>query len=76
MDIVLDFVTYGHKNEFRKGTKRAYVVERYEGNNRFLMVYYYDNSIKGLGLATCCQPVSKCKNEKSAIRCINKFFNV
>ncbi|WP_320980040.1 hypothetical protein [Bacteroides sp.] len=72
--INLDF-SYGKKNTFCKGTKRVSVCESYNGNKRIVRVYYWDSRFDNSPVPSCCQAPSDCKDEASAIRMINRFFN-
>ena len=75
-DIKLDF-TRTDRNDFSNGTKKVSVINRYEGNNRVVIVYYYDSRFDEISHTKfqCCHAPSRCKNEESAIRMINRFFS-
>ena len=57
------------------GAKKVSVVDSYDGDKRIIKIYYYDAKFDNSPAPCCCKSPSYCKNEASAIRMINRFFN-
>ena len=63
--------------EIKKGTKRVVAFRDYCGDKEIFCVIYWDENYDKIAhtKGVCCQPPTRAKTEKGAIRKINQFFN-
>lgn len=64
-------------NHYQKGEKRIVTRRTIIGNSAYFTVSYYDEAYDRLTRTRfgCCQPPTKAKTEKGALKMIAKFFN-